>query len=94
MPDQVCAACSRSMQFHWIVAARRAMSFGDDTSSPSTWAETGRQAPCDIGAIDEAMEVSGEASHSPQAAIPPPRTRTNNASWLPSPASVTTGMEM
>ena len=40
------------------------------------------------------MEVSGEASHSPQAVIPPPRTRTSNASWLPSPASVTTGMEM
>ncbi len=82
------------MQFHWMVAASRAMSLGEETSSPSTWAETGRQAPCDIGAMDEAIEVSGEASHSPQASMEPERTRTSNASWLPSPASVTTGMEM
>jgi len=26
--------------------------------------------------------------------MPPARTRTSSASWLPSPASVTTGIEM
>ena len=81
------------MLFHWMVAAMRAMSAGDETSSPSTEALIGRHAPCDIGHTNEAMEVSGDASHSPQASMPPARTRTTSASWLPSPASVTTGMD-
>ena len=54
----------------------RAMSAGASSASPSTDAETGRQAPCDIGAIQAAMEASGEASHSPQPTWPPPATRT------------------
>jgi hypothetical protein len=59
------------MLFHWMVAAIRAMSAGDETSMPSTEALTGRQAPWDIGQTNEAIEVSGDASHSPQAVMPP-----------------------
>jgi len=43
----------------------RAMSSGPLSRSPSTEAETGRQAPCDIGATNAAIEGSGAASHSP-----------------------------
>jgi hypothetical protein len=62
------------------MAASLAISFGVETSAPNTCDETGRQAPCDIGAIDEAIEVNGEASHSPQASMLAERTRTSSAS--------------
>ena len=41
----------------------------------------------------EAMDGSGAASHSPQPVHSPARTRTSNASWLPSPISNTSGID-
>jgi len=75
-----------------IVRAMRAMSSGASTSWPSTDAPTGLQAPCDIGQTKAAIDGKGAASHSPQPTNPPAATRTKSASWLPSPASVTSGM--
>jgi hypothetical protein len=60
---------------------------------PSTEAETGRQAPCDMGATKAAIETSGEASHSPQPVSLPATTRTTSASCDPSAAVVTSGIE-
>jgi len=75
------------------VAEMAAMSAGPSTGRPITTSRTPRHAPCDIGATKAAIETSGEASHSPQPVTPSATTLTTRASWLPSPASVTTGME-
>lgn len=71
----------------------RTMSCGPSSVRPSTDAPTGRHTPCDIGHTKAAIEGSGAASHSPYPLSPPPRTRTSNASWLPSASVVTCGID-
>ena len=71
----------------------RRMSAGESIVSPSTELAIGWQKPCDIGAIQLAIEGSGAASASPQPTLPPAWMRTSSASWLPSLMSSTTGME-
>ncbi|MEZ5864530.1 MAG: hypothetical protein R3D25_10870 [Geminicoccaceae bacterium] len=75
-----------------ILWAIPAMSAGVSTDWPSTESAIGLQAPCDFGQTKAAIDGRGEASHSPQPVSPPAATRTSSASWLPSPASVTSGM--
>jgi len=69
------------------------MSPTSSTLWPSTESSTGWQAPCERGQIAAEIEGSGAASHSPQPTWPPAATRTSNASWLPSPSVVTSGIE-
>ncbi len=75
-----------------MVRAIRAMSSGAARRCPSTEAPTGLQAPCDIGQTKAAIDGKGAASHSPHPSCCPARTLTRSASWLPSPASVTSGI--
>jgi len=92
-PENVCAACNRSMLSWATNAAIRAMSAGLSSRWPSTDAATGRHTPWDIGQTKAAMDGSGAASHSPQPVTPSSATtRTSNASWLPSASVVISGM--
>ena len=74
-------------------APMRWMSAGPSRRWPRTLAETGWQTPCERGVTKAAIEVSGEASHSPHPTWPPAATRTSRASWLPSASRVTSGIE-
>ena len=46
-------------------AVMRAMSSGPSRRSPSTDADTGWHTPCERGVTNAAIEVRGDASHSP-----------------------------
>ncbi len=72
--------------------ARRWMSSGPSTVAPMTDAATGWQTPCERGVTKAAIEVRGEASHSPQPMWPSAVTRTSRASWLPSASRVISGI--
>ena len=63
---QISADTRQNLVVIRTAADMRAMSLGPSSRSPSTEADTGRQAPCDIGATKAAIDGSGAASHSPQ----------------------------
>ena len=93
MPDRVCGICNKSRLLAWTTAQMRAISATVSRVWPSTESRTGLQALCDIGVTKLAIDTSGDASHSPQPTYGPACTRTNNASWLPSPMSNTSGID-